>query len=198
MKHSNVTNASMKQNLYKEKEMENGSLNTTGYVANAMYDNIRGFGYGYGSGYGSFASPSANAVRINRNDDLNRERYRSTQFVLDQAEESRRFAELKDGQFRAELRTCDKLTGLGKDITDARFEAKDCCCETQKEILQLKADNNVQFGELKAGQSALSAKMDSYKEISELVAENNALKTQIACGCVTGCSTPCPSPCVQS
>lgn len=144
---------------------------------------IAGFGYGYG--HGAFAGPASNAVRINRNSEIAK---LGLDRISDQNEETRRvlsFDRLNDRMVDAEFRQTDRLR-------DIQTQLSDCCCETQKEILKLEASNNLKFAELSAGQSTIIAKLDANKEIAELNAELQALKTQVACGCVTGCSTPCP------
>jgi hypothetical protein len=181
-----------------------------------------GFGEGLGYGYGAFAGPTANAVRINRNADLNREQVRNTQFLLDQAEESRQFSNICQRMGDQEVRQSDRLRDLEREINQNARVAADCCCdiqkeilktqalndkcccETQKEILRLDSANALRFAELSKQQavdngttqarlSAIDAKLDANQKYNELFAENQSLKTQVACGCVTGCATPCPS-----
>lgn len=203
MKNSTKQEVPIKEqtNLYKENEnMENG-ITTGGYVANAMYDNIRGFGYGYGSG--PFASPTSNAVRINRNKDLATAGIDRVALTLDNAQEERRHTNLCNRISDMEFRLADRDRDITKDITDARFEAKDCCCETQKEILNLRADTNLRFAEV-----ARQACEDKSQIIAEIKAvETRTLERELnraerreqtqtilsTCGCGCGGGVrPCP------
>lgn len=186
--------------------MDNGFSASDAVLTSAMSGGgFGGRGGQWGGGYGSpFADAGSNAVRINRNSDVAREVGRSTQFQLDNAQEERRNTNICNRISDMEFRLADRDRDITKDITDARFESKDCCCETQKEILRLDSDNKLQFaslskqqaidnGAVQARLAAIDAKIDANKEIGELNAKLTALQTQVACGCVTGCSTPCPS-----
>lgn len=157
----------------------------------------RGLGYsGYGYvGRDSYATPSANAVRIesvaqNVEDQADCTRtlfgqaFNSIQGQFEnqtRAEQNARLCDRiaeadtrnTDGQFRAELRSADR-------DNFARIQARldqlaECCC-----------DQKVANAELKAGQSEIKTKIDHNKEVAELNAELTALKTQIACGCCGG------------
>ena len=193
--------------------MENNGFGTQDILTGRELG-LGGFG---GYSYGQFASPASNAVRINRNAQLAEANERCTKETVNagldrisaQNFEGRFNAALntlRDGQFQAELRNGDRLRDLDKSITDARFESKDCCCETQKEILRLDANNNLKFADLSKQQavdnglvtarlSAIEAKIDANKEIGELRAQLQTQQIFATCGC--GCGggvTPCPPP----
>jgi hypothetical protein len=51
--------------------------------------------------------------------------------------------------------------------------------------------NVERYCELKAGQATIEAKVDANQKFNELFAENQSLKTQVACGCTTGCTRRC-------
>lgn len=91
------------------------------------------------------------------------------------------------------VRNSDQLFALSRDI-DNKF----AIVTNQNHQAALSAKDseirNVErFCKLESGQATIIAKIDANKEYGELFAENQSLKTQIACGCVTGCSTPCNS-----
>lgn len=116
--------------------------------------------------------------------------------VSDQAEESRRqasFTALLDGQFRAELRTNDRLNAMEaqrsrdllqitRDQNDARAEAAKCCCD-------LKLENCKNTSDIMA-QIAASESRAVERSLNAANAELTALKTQIACGCCPPRCTP--------
>ena len=104
-----------------------------------------GFGGSYGGGMGSFASPSANAVRINKTDQNVENQADCTRMAMglgmdrisDQAEEGRRsaqFTSLKDSQFQAELRNSDRLRDIEREINTNARAADKCCCDVQAAI----------------------------------------------------------------
>ncbi len=109
--------------------------------------------------------------------------------VSDQAEESRRsaqFTTLQDGQFRAELRTNDRLAAMEaqrsrdllqitRDQNDARAEAAKCCCELKLENC---SNTAMLLAEIKGSESRAVE-----RSLNAANAELTALKTQIACGC---------------
>jgi len=104
-----------------------------------------GLGYGYGAGsypgYGQYASPSANAVRLEKNADIANEQNKCNLLMFDQAEESRRFCDLNSNIFRSELRTSDKLSALQQEINANARSAAECCCETKLLIKDTTIDN---------------------------------------------------------
>lgn len=122
-----------------------------------------GFGYGgYGAGVGGFANPSANAIRLDRNDQRNEDQADCTRMAMglgldrisDQAEEGRRsaqFTTLVDATNHNTNRLTDRmseaaLTGAINDgntrvenvrsLADIRAEMAACCCDTKLEILK--------------------------------------------------------------
>ena len=220
MKHSNpiTSDTEVKTNYYEEnsKMAENGFSSSDAVLWGAMNNMGRGYGGyggawgsgygGYGGGYAPFAGPGSNAVRINRNNDLTREMNRATQFTLDQAEESRRFTDITNNMFRSELRNGDRIRDIEREMNANARAAADCCCETQKEILKLNANNNLKFSELSKQQAvdngatqaklaAIEAKIDANKEIFELRAQLQTQQIFATCGCGCGGGVrPCPPP----
>lgn len=185
--------------------MDNG-LTTSGYTANAMYDNIR-WGGGYNQA-GNFANAGSNAVRINRNNDITKAEARCLEASLganldrvsDQNLETRsilRFDSIKDGQFQSELRNGDRIAAITAEMNANARVADKCCCDakilTIEKFAELSKQQAVDNGAVQAKLAAIDAKLDANKEIAEKNAMITALETRIACGCVTGCSTPCPS-----
>lgn len=158
----------------------------------------RGFG-GYGAfggygGHGNFAGPSANAVRINRNADLFK---LGLDRVAEENEETRRVlgearvmdnitgghARITDRIIDAEFRTSDRMRDIEREISTNARTAAECCCD-----LKLQAANDK--SEILSRMEALS-KENVSRDLDRAEREIIALRTQIACGCVSGCSTPC-------
>ncbi len=154
------------------------------------------FGYGNRDGGSSrYADHGSNAARVTalgqRMEDqadcsrgILTEGFHSLGGQLDSATRERQINSLHNELFQSELR--------GRDQADANYR------ETSRQISELKDNQHhaeveaaKQFGDLKAGQAAIDAKIDANQRFNELFAENQALKTQVACGCTTGCSTPC-------
>ena len=154
-------------NNYNEGEhnsMDNtGSLNATEIAVGSLLAGNRGYGYGgawdghhgYG-GHGNFASPSANAVRLNRNAQQIENQADCTREVLgnsmdnnarafNQAENNRSFQRVCDNITASEFRTGDRLRDLEREINANAREAAQCCCDTQKEILRVEANSNERF-----------------------------------------------------
>lgn len=200
-------------------KMTDSSLNATEIAVGSLLAGNRGghggggaWGGGY-SGYGPFASPGANAVRLDRNAQLGENQADCTREVLGKqmddtrtafsaAEIARNFQRVCDSLNTAEFRTSDRLRDIEREMNANARVAAECCCETQKEILKLDAANNLRFAEISkdvavnqgdtnARLASIDAKIDANQKFNELFAENQALKTQVACGCTTGCSNPC-------
>lgn len=161
-----------------------------------------GSGYGYG-GFAPFAGPASNAVRINRNAEVNREQNRCTQFALDQAEESRRFSDLTRQISNSELRNGDRLRDLERELNANARTAADCCCETQKEILRLEGNNNARFAALEkqacedkaqilaAIQATETRALERDLNRAERREQTQTILSTCGCGCGGGVR-PCP------
>lgn len=213
---------------YKEGEntMTNSGGNLDPYTAGTLAlltDTARagrgGFGYGgygEGGGYygGPFATPSANAVRINRNAEFTK---LGLDRVSDQNEENRRllqeqntsnqmtngFMRIGDRLVDQEFRNGDRLRDLEREINQNARTAADCCCETQKEILRLDASNNLKFAELGKDICNVEARLTSeikaiesrtiQRDLDRAERRINQLEIYRECGC--GCAggvNPCP------
>jgi len=127
-------------------EKENGKMENNFGVNDIITGRglgVGGFGYGVGSypGYGQFASPSANAVRLEKNADITNEQNKCNLLMLDQAEESRRFCDLNSNIFQSELRTNDRLRDIEREISANARAAAECCCETKLLIKDTTIDN---------------------------------------------------------
>lgn len=182
--------------------MDNSSLNATEIAVGSLLAGNRGGGYGggaWGGGYYGrpFADDGTNAVRINRNGqfienqaDYTRDSINSgidrVANAFENAERARQFSDIRDGQFRLELRTNDRLLALQAEMNANARTAADCCCEVK--LNQCK-DTAALMAEIKAVESR-----STLRDLDRAERELTALKTQVACGCVQGCSTPCP-PC---
>jgi len=133
-----------------EKESNMTGITAEGYTTNEMYDRINYSGRG---GYGQFASPSANAVRINRNSDITK---LGIDRISDQNEQTRRdmgesrimdnitngHAGIRDVQINGEFRNADRLRDIEREMNANARAAADCCCDTQKELLRMQALND--------------------------------------------------------
>lgn len=135
-----------------EQKMDNSSLNATEIAVGSLLAGGRG-GYGYGGawgggmpGYGPWASPSANAVRLDRNDDNVNHQGNCTRELLsyqnlanlnafENAERLNQFTDIRDGQFRGELRVSDLISRNQMDAlrnaADIRQQISDCCCDSK-------------------------------------------------------------------
>lgn len=163
------------------------------------------WGNGYGGGWGGhsvWASPGSNAVRINRNaeitkseNDCNRhlfgQAFNSVRDSFEDATRQTQFNRICDRGVDAEFRTSDRLSSIEREMAANARAAAECCCETQKELLKMETRNVERFCGLEAGQAAIEAKIDANQKFMELFAENQSLKTQVACGCTTGCTQRC-------
>ena len=135
-----------------EKEYNMGGINTAGYTENEMYDRINYSGRN-GGGYGQFASPSANAVRINRNGEVTK---MGLDRISDQNEETRRnlgearimdnitggHNRISDQAIASEFRTGDRQRDIEREMNAISRANAECCCETQKELLRMQALND--------------------------------------------------------
>lgn len=182
--------------MYKMEEKEMSDINTESLllargVGYGGYGGVWGGGYG---GYGPFASPSANAIRLDRNAQATEDQADCTRAVLglgldninsnfENATRQREFSDLREGQFRAELRTNDRLRDLEREINANARVAADCCCDLKVQAANDKA-------EILSKMEALS-KEGIARDLDRAERQVIALQTQIACGCTTGCSKPC-------
>lgn len=103
-------------NSEEEEDMSSGELNTNGYVANAMYDNIRGMGYGYGY------NQDMKMHDLER--DLLKGNDYTHQLIADKYE---KLADKIDNKY-------DKLDSKIEKVSD---KVSDCCCKTQEAIAGL-------------------------------------------------------------
>jgi len=229
-------------------QMDNtSSLNATEIAVGGLLAGGYGRGgYGYGGGggawgggwggggFGPWASPSANAVRLNRNAqqienqaDCTRDMIQAgnigTLQAFENATRDRQFTDLRDGQFRAELRTADKLDAqqinalrdnadIRQQLADcccdnkvlnleAQLRNQECCCETQKQILALEAGNNLKFAAVE--RQACEDKSQILAEIKAVESRNierqlnaaNAELTALKTQVACGCTTGCCRPC---
>lgn len=191
--------------------MSNGNIGTdTAAVLALLADTSRAgrgglYGFGGEGGFGC-AGPYATMSSVQHGLDCNRQVYQTgNQTVLTGLENLERANSFQnvcdsiarhdtrnsDGQFQMELRNSDRTAALQQAINDSRAEAKDCCCDIRLELSQKETRDVERFCELKANQAAIEAKIDANQKFNELYAENQSLKTQVACGCTTGCTQRC-------
>lgn len=170
--------------------MDNSSLNATEIAVGSLLagGNRGGGGGAWDNGYNGrpFADDGSNAVRINRNNDIQKVSNECNKDIFTGAinnfrdsfenlNRANQFSDLKDGQFRLELRTNDNIAAIREQMSKDAAAAALCCCKLESEI--------------KASEGR-AIERDLNKANAELI----ALKTQVACGCVSGCSTPCTQP----
>lgn len=171
---------------------------TLALLADTRRSGNMGYGGGEGGGYGGpFSSMTSNAVRINRNNELNRSYNRCTEEKIGanldrisaQNLEGRINAlgtSIKDGQFQAELRSCEKLSAIEREMTANARAAAACCCDTKVQIADTKASLLLQSCNDKGEILAAIASSDSRaieRDRNDLSNELTALKTQVACNC---------------
>lgn len=130
--------------------MENGFSTSDALLTQAMsaFGGGRGGGggnWGGGNYYGRpFADDASNAVRINRNQQASENDNDCTRSVLglgldsirdafEGAERTRQFNDVKDNQFRAELRTNDQIAAVRAQAVADAAAAAACCCELKLE-----------------------------------------------------------------
>lgn len=155
-------NAKPTKEMEKMKMENNGSLNATEIAVGSLLAGRHGYGdggaWGGGyAGYGPWASPSANAVRLNRNADATSTGFAGVHQSFDSAERSRQVNTLTRDIKDVDKDICDKLgeiqvnqlrenadlsRQLAQCCCDNQLVAKDvlakvaeCCCETQKEVV---------------------------------------------------------------
>ena len=154
-----------------------------------------GLGYGYGAGsypgYGQFASPSSNAVRLDRNAQYIENQADCTREVLsaDIAGVRQSFENLaRDNQFAAitkavsdghcqinnninnsEFRNIDRISNIEREMAANARAAAECCCDTKLLIKDTTIDN------LRA--EAATANKDSI--LSAMNSQTNALSCAI-------------------
>jgi hypothetical protein len=143
--------------------MDENSLNATEIAIGSLLAGRGGYGYGGGgawgggdTGYGPWASPSANAVRLNRNAqqvenqaDCTRELLSTqNQGIRDNFESITRgnqFNNVIDCQFRGELRTSDLINANNlnqlRNNAELRQQIADCCCDNKTLILETQLKN---------------------------------------------------------
>lgn len=117
-----------------------------------------------------------------------------------------KFVAVRDNLTNLEFRQIDRLRDIEREMAANARAAADCCCQTQKDIIRLEANNNLQFagvskqaavdhGATTARLAAIEAKIDSNKEISELRAQLQTQQIFATCGCGCGGGVkPCPTP----
>ncbi len=201
--------------------MDNSSLNATEIAVGSLLAGRGGYGGGYGgawgegyNGCGPWATPSANAVRINRNSqeienqaDCTREvlgaGLRSIDNNFENAERARQFTDVRSGQFQSELRTNDRIRDLENRMIENATAAAKCCCETQlgfKDVAldQQKAESATQLkmAEMEARLAAEIKASESRTIQRDLDRAERELQTQkiiSTCGCGCGGGVrPCP------
>lgn len=190
-------------------EIDSASAATWALLTDTARAGRGGYGYGsgeggYGGGFGPWASPSSNAVRIQEG---NRAVAAGMENLLDQNQFASTNSNITeccnrttDIQVNGEFRTSDRLRDVERQIVNARFESKDCCCETQKEIIQTKAALQLENCKNTALLEAkIAAEGTATRELinGNALAAANARVTQLetiqaitqACGCCGGSSS---------
>lgn len=171
--------------LIEENEMAGISTDTAGTLALLADTNRAGRGGGYwggeGGGYGGYASPAANAVRLDANRDIYNAGQDRLALNLDNAQEERRNQNLCNRLSDSEFRTVDRLRDIEREMTANARVASECCCENKLAICELKSDLTA---EIKAVESrAIQRELDAAQ--SELSQRNiiDTLSARCGCGC---------------
>jgi len=186
--------------------MGDSSLNATEIAVGSLLAGGRG-GVGYGGAWGgggeycnTFANPSANAVRIDRNGQMIEDHADATRMVMEsnfrglsdgfiaqaaadnvnrictaiQASDNR----AADQRFQSELRTNDRLLALQAEINANAREAAKCCCDLKLQMCEdkseLKADIlAVESRAVERALNAANAKITQLETINALKPGNN-------------------------
>lgn len=156
----------------------------------------RGFGNGWGGGfgvgggaypgYGSFASPSANAVRINRNDQTVRDTNECTRAenrlgldrISAQNKEDRdnqRFSALEKSITDAEFRSSDRARDIENLMIAGQKEAAQCCCDAKLEACKSNAEIKALIVEKAAATDALILAVEGRSNLDKLAEVRNEL-----------------------
>ena len=157
------------------------------------------FGYGPGvvndGGSARWAGHGSNGARINALGQRVEDQADCTRGIIGQqfstisgqfenATRDRQISSLQDAIFQSELRLRNII-----DTNDRENARRTEALREQQHKAEVEAAK--EFGAIKAQNAAIDAKIDSNQKFNELFTENQALKTQVACGCTTGCSQPC-------
>lgn len=183
--------------------MDSSSLNATEIAVGSLLAGGRG-GYGVGGGgawgggtcgVAPWAGPASNAARIEGVERTVNQQADCINGTLESLSRTLSFDALTKTVTDGNTRLCDKSEATAVRNSDQLFalsrdiDNKFALVTEQNHRAEVKSVE--QYCDLKAGQATIEAKIDANQKFNELFSENQALKTQIACGCVTGCSTPC-------
>lgn len=126
-------------------ENGNGSIGASDAATLALlYGGNRGGGIGVGAGGYDGYGNVGNAVRLDRNAQQVEDQADATRNFIaagaagisgafENAERSRQFTAIRDGQFQSELRTNDRLLALQAEMNVNAKAAAACCCELKLE-----------------------------------------------------------------
>jgi len=158
---------------------------------------VGGVGFGYG-GYpgavaGDFANASANAIRLDRNDQTVQSEAHCTREVMgksmdsngrafDSATNAASFTRICDRITDGEFRTSDRLRDIEREMNANAREAAKCCCEVKVQACEDKSQILAAIAEAKATSLATEARAVE-RALNATSAELVALRTQVACGC---------------
>lgn len=192
----------IKLDEYPQEGDEMTAINTTGYVANEMYDRMNyGGGYNQGAGYSNLTSlqhgQECNRQLQENADDNHTDALRAglgnITANFENATRSREFTAVNKNITDSEFRSLDRQRDIDKTLAAMAAANALCCCDTQKAIADAakeaaKCCAEAQLAACKSHAELMSEiKASESRNIERSLnaanAELTALKTQIACGC---------------
>jgi hypothetical protein len=164
---------------------------------------VGGVGFGYG-GYpgavtGDFANASANAIRLDRNDQMVQSESLCTREVMgkamdsngrafDSATNAASFTRMCDRITDGEFRTSDRQRDIEREMNANAREAAKCCCDVKASVAAVAAEaakccceTNLRMSE-GFGATALKAAENHAQILLKMCEDKNALSVQIAEG----------------
>jgi hypothetical protein len=154
---------------------------------------VGGVGFGYGGYSGDFANPSANAIRLDRNDQMVQSEAHCTREIVQKGQDynlhafdsqntAAGFTRVCDRISDAELRNGDRLRDIEREMNANAREAAKCCCEVKLQSCEDKAQIMAAIADAKATSLATEGRAVE-RALNAASAELVALRTQVACGC---------------
>lgn len=154
--------------------MENGGFGANDIITGRGLG-IAGFGYpgyGYGGSYGSFATPAANAVRLNRNEDVTRDQNMCTREVISSDVEGFRNTLDALGRANADATTRKEISDGFGVVNDRFLQDAVLGGQNRVEAARIAGDNRVELADRLADMRAESAKCCC--ETQKLIIQENS------------------------
>ncbi len=157
--------------------MDNSSLNATEIAVGSLLANRGGGGYGggaWGGGVGGpFADFSSNAVRINRNNEVNRMGIDGVRDLTELNMINDKFSALNSSLGVSNINSLREMSDLSRQIAE-------CCCNTQLSLKDMTLENFkccCETQKLIQSDGQLTRDLINAKEIQRLTDANNITAT---------------------